>query len=101
MFLQSAIRKYIKNNIDSSRKKCNFNLLTNNKKRKGYNMFQKKKKKRKQSSVLYVDATNKSPDRALSDPTLVYPAECPNKSLLDRVSLCSPKAGALEPSFVI
>ena len=30
-------------------------------------MFQKKKKKRKQSSVLYVDATNKSPDRALSE----------------------------------
>ena len=31
-------------------------------------MFQKKKRKRKkQSSVLFVDATNKSPERALSE----------------------------------
>ena len=30
-------------------------------------MFQKKRKKKKQSSVLYVDATNKSPERAISE----------------------------------
>ena len=31
-------------------------------------MFQKKKRKRKkQSSVLFVDATNKSPERAISE----------------------------------
>ena len=37
-------------------------------KRKGFNMFQKKKRKRKkQSSVLFVDATNKSPERAISE----------------------------------
>jgi len=36
-------------------------------KRKGFNMFQKKRKKKKQSSVLYVDATNKSYERAISE----------------------------------
>ena len=37
-------------------------------KRKGFNMFQEKKRKRKkQSSILYVDATNKSPERAISE----------------------------------
>jgi len=37
-------------------------------KNKGYKMFQKKKRKRKkQSSVLFVDATNKSPERAISE----------------------------------
>ena len=36
-------------------------------KRKGYKMFQKKRKKQKQSSILYVDATNKSPERAISE----------------------------------
>ena len=37
-------------------------------KNKGNKMFQKKKRKRKkQSSVLFVDATNKSPERALSE----------------------------------
>jgi|TARA_R100000315_G_C5137836_1_gene78812 small subunit ribosomal protein S21 len=42
--------------------------MTKNKNRKGYNMFQKRKRKRKkQSSVLYVDATNKSPERAISE----------------------------------
>ena len=30
-------------------------------------MFQKKRKKKKQSSVLYVDATNKSYERAISE----------------------------------
>ena len=30
-------------------------------------MLQKKRKKKKQSSVLYVDATNKSPERAISE----------------------------------
>ena len=30
-------------------------------------MFQRKRKKKKQSSVLYVDATNKSPERAISE----------------------------------
>ena len=36
--------------------------------KKGYKMFQKKKRKRKkQSSVLFVDATNKSPERAISE----------------------------------
>ena len=41
--------------------------MTNNKKPKGYNMFAKKRKKKKQSSVLYVDATNKSYERAISE----------------------------------
>tara|TARA_Y100000992_G_C20985020_1_gene359211 strand:+ start:227 stop:487 length:261 start_codon:yes stop_codon:yes gene_type:complete len=41
--------------------------MTNNKKRKGFNMFQKKRKKKKQSSILYVDATNKSYERAISE----------------------------------
>ena len=37
-------------------------------KNKGNKMFQKKKRKRKkQSSVLFVDATNKSPERAISE----------------------------------
>ena len=37
-------------------------------KNKGYKMFQKKKRKRKkQSSVLFVDATNKSHERAISE----------------------------------
>ena len=37
-------------------------------KRKGFNMFQQKKRKRKkQSSLLYVDATNKSYERAISE----------------------------------
>ena len=37
-------------------------------KRKGFNMFQQKKRKRKkQSSLLYVDATNKNPERAISE----------------------------------
>ena len=36
-------------------------------KRKGFNMFQKKRKKKKQSSILYVDATNKSYERAISE----------------------------------
>ena len=41
-------------------------MTKNNK--KGYKMFQKKKRKRKkQSSVLFVDATNKSPERAISE----------------------------------
>ena len=30
-------------------------------------MFQKKRKKKKQSSLLFVDATNKSPERAISE----------------------------------
>ena len=30
-------------------------------------MFQKKRKRKKQSSVLYIDATNKSPERAISE----------------------------------
>ena len=41
--------------------------MTKNKNKKGYNMFQKKRKRKKQSSVLYVDATNKSPERAISE----------------------------------
>jgi small subunit ribosomal protein S21 len=41
--------------------------MTKNKNRKGYTMFQKKRKRKKQSSVLYVDATNKSPERAISE----------------------------------
>ena len=36
-------------------------------KRKGFNMFQKRRKKKKQSSILYVDATNKSYERAISE----------------------------------
>ena len=37
-------------------------------KRKGFNMFQQKKRKRKkQSTLLYVDATNKSYERAISE----------------------------------
>ena len=36
-------------------------------KRKGFNMFKKKRKKKKQSSILYVDATNKSYERAISE----------------------------------
>ena len=37
-------------------------------KNKGYKMFEKKKRKRKkQSSVLFVDATNKSYERAISE----------------------------------
>ena len=36
-------------------------------KRKGFNMFQKKRKKKKQSSILYVDASNKSYERAISE----------------------------------
>ena len=36
-------------------------------KRKGFNMFQKKRKKKQQSSILYVDATNKSYERAISE----------------------------------
>ena len=41
--------------------------MTKNKNKKGYNMFHKKRKRKKQSSVLYVDATNKSPERAISE----------------------------------
>ena len=41
--------------------------MTKNKNKKGYNMFQKKRKRKKQSSVLYIDATNKSPERAISE----------------------------------
>ena len=36
-------------------------------KRKGFNMFQKKRKKKKQSSILYVDASNKNYERAISE----------------------------------
>ena len=36
-------------------------------KRKGFNMFKKKRKKKKQSSILYVDASNKSYERAISE----------------------------------
>ena len=36
-------------------------------KRKGFNMFQKKRKKKKQSSILYVDASNKRYERAISE----------------------------------
>ena len=36
-------------------------------KRKGFNMFQKRRKKKKQSTLLYVDATNKSYERAISE----------------------------------
>ena len=36
-------------------------------KQKGFNMFQKKRKKKKQSSILYVDASNKSYERAISE----------------------------------
>ena len=36
-------------------------------KRKGFNMFQKKRKKKKQSSILYLDASNKSYERAISE----------------------------------
>jgi len=41
--------------------------MTKNNNKKGYKMFQKKRKRKKQSSVLYVDATNKSPERAISE----------------------------------
>ena len=42
--------------------------MTKNNNKKGYKMFQNKKRKRKkQSSVLFVDATNKSPERAISE----------------------------------
>jgi ribosomal protein S21 len=41
--------------------------MTKNKNKKGYKMFQKKRKRKKQSSVLYVDATNKSVERAISE----------------------------------
>ena len=42
--------------------------MTKNNNKKGYKMFQKKKRKRKkQSSVLFVDVTNKSPERAISE----------------------------------
>ena len=37
------------------------------KKEKGFNMFQKKRKKKKQSSILYVDASNKNYERAISE----------------------------------
>ena len=37
------------------------------KKQKGFNMFQKKRKKKKQSSILYVDASNKNYERAISE----------------------------------
>ena len=36
-------------------------------KRKGFNMFQKKRKKKKQSSILYVDASNKNYEKAISE----------------------------------
>ena len=36
-------------------------------KRKGFNMFQKRRKNKKQSTLLYVDATNKSYERAISE----------------------------------
>ena len=36
-------------------------------KRKGFNMFQKRRKKKKQSTLLYVDGTNKSYERAISE----------------------------------
>ena len=36
-------------------------------KQKGFNMFQKKRKKKKQSSILYVDASNKNYERAISE----------------------------------
>ena len=41
--------------------------MTKNKNKKGYKVFQKKRKRKKQSSLLYVDATNKSPERAISE----------------------------------
>ena len=42
--------------------------MTKNRNKKGYNMFQKRKtKKRKTSTTLYVDATNKSSERAISE----------------------------------
>ena len=42
--------------------------MTKNRNKKGYNMFQKTKtKKRKTSTALYVDATNKSYERAISE----------------------------------
>ena len=37
------------------------------KKQKGFNMFQKKRKKKKQSSILYVDASNKNYEKAISE----------------------------------
>tara|TARA_R100000773_G_C4115756_1_gene53654 strand:+ start:172 stop:429 length:258 start_codon:yes stop_codon:yes gene_type:complete len=37
------------------------------KKEKGFNMFQKKRKKKKQSSILYVDASNKNYEKAISE----------------------------------
>ena len=40
-------------------------MTKNNK--KGYRMFKKKTRKKKQSSVLFVDATNKSYERAISE----------------------------------
>jgi ribosomal protein S21 len=39
----------------------------NNKKQKGYHMFTKKRKKKKQSSILYVDASNKTYERAIAE----------------------------------
>ena len=41
--------------------------MTNKTKQKGFNMFKKKRKKKKQSSILYVDASNKSYERAISE----------------------------------
>ena len=41
--------------------------MTNSKNKKGFNMFQKRRKKKKQSTLLYVDATNKSYERAISE----------------------------------
>jgi len=42
--------------------------MTNNKKNKGYKVFQKRKKRNKQKpTLLYVDVKNKSIDRALSE----------------------------------
>tara|TARA_Y100000592_G_scaffold45067_1_gene71518 strand:+ start:860 stop:1117 length:258 start_codon:yes stop_codon:yes gene_type:complete len=41
--------------------------MTNSKNKKGFNMFRKRKKKKKQSTLLYVDATNKSYERAISE----------------------------------
>jgi small subunit ribosomal protein S21 len=41
--------------------------MTKNKNKKGFTMFQKKRKRKKQSTLLYVDATNKSYERAISE----------------------------------
>ena len=51
-------------------------------KRKGFNMFQKRRKKKKQSTLLYVDATNKSYERAISE----FKRKVKNSNMLKELS---------------